>query len=278
MTASRRATSAKKKKKLKNRRIEPRKDYRWIFSRILYLLVMLMCGGALLLGAGFGMYMLSMSDAFRIEHIEVDGNQRLSTEDILSLSDIRHGQGTFDLDLELIGQRLEENDWILKAQVERRLPCGVKISIVEHTPCCIINLDYLYYVDLQGKVFKVLHRGDPLDYPMVSGIERDDLETPDAPGTRWLKRVVEIVAQLEKRTVFNIDEVAQIHVDFERGIDLYTLEHGVTLRLGHDQFGSKFNLLEHMYPQLKPELNILEYIDLNVPGKLIVKKRDGDRD
>lgn len=91
---------------------------------------MLLCACALLFGAGFGMYMLSMSDSFKIEHIEVDGNERLSNEEILALSDIRHGQGTFDLDLELIGQRLEENDWILKAQVERLLPRGSRLVLL----------------------------------------------------------------------------------------------------------------------------------------------------
>jgi cell division protein FtsQ len=278
MSASGRTTLGKKKKSLKNRRVEPKKDYKGILSRVLYFLIMLVCAGALLVGAGFGMYMLSMSDSFRIENIEVDGNQRLSTQEILALSDIRHGQGTFDLDLELIGQRLEENDWILNAQVERLLPRGIKVSIVEHTPCCIINLDYLYYVDRQGGVFKVLHRGDSLDYPMVSGFERDDLATPEAPGTSWLERVVEVIAQLERRTIFNIEEVAQIHVDFERGIELYTLEHGVTLRLGKERCNTKFDLLEHMYPKLKAELEILEYIDLNVPGKLIVKKLDENRE
>jgi cell division protein FtsQ len=65
-------------------------------------------------------------------------------------------------------------------------------------------------------------------------------------------------------------------VDFERGIELFTLEHGVTLRLGKDQFSAKLDLLERMYPQLKKDLDTLEYIDLNVPGKLIVKKLDAE--
>jgi cell division protein FtsQ len=276
MTASGRPTTGKKKKNLKNRRVEPKKDYKGIFTRVLYSLLMLVCAIALLVGAAFGMYMLSISDSFQIEHIEVRGNQRLSTEDILALSDIRHGQGTFDLDLELIGQRLEENDWILKARVERLLPRGIRVSIVEHTPCCIVNLDYLYYVDTQGKVFKVLHHGDSLDYPMVSGFTRVGLESENTPGAEWLKRVVGVVEDLGKRTLFNIDEVAQIHVDFERGIELFTLEHGVTLRLGRDQFSAKLDLLERMYPQLKKKLDTLEYIDLNVPGKLIVKELDAE--
>jgi cell division protein FtsQ len=278
MTASGRATAGKKKKNLKNRRIEPKRDYTRIFNRFLYVLIMLICACALLFGAGFGMYMLSTSDSFRIEHIEVSGNQHLSTEEVLALSDIRHGQGTFDLNIELIGQRLEENDWIEQAHVERLLPGGIKVSIVEHIPCCIINLDYLYYVDRHGEVFKVLHHGDSLDYPLVSGIERADLATDETPGALWLDRVVEIITQLGKRTIFSIDEVAQVHVDFERGIELYTQEYGVPVRLGKDQFDTRFDLLEQMYPKLKADLDRLEYIDLNVPGKLIVKKLDDERE
>ncbi len=272
MTAPGRLQPGKKKKKLKNRRIRPKKDYKKIFSRVLYVLLMLICGAALLVGAGFGMYLLSASDAFKIDSIEVSGNVHLTRDEILALSDIRLGRGTFDLDLELIGKRLKENEWISQAQVERQLPRGIKVRVVEHIPCCIINLGYLYYVDNDAQIFKVLHHGDSLDYPLVSGFKHEDLTREQTRGTRWLQRVVEVVKELRQRTVFDIAQVAQIHVEFERGLVLYTVAHGVALRLGRDKFGPKLDLLEHMYPELKLELGVIEYIDLNVPGKLIVKK------
>lgn len=223
------------------------------------------------------MYLLSASDAFKVDNIEVDGNLHLAREEILALSDIRLGRGTFDLDLELIGKRLEENEWISQAQVERQLPRGIKVRVVEHVPCCIINLGYLYYVDNEAQIFKVLHHGDSLDYPLVAGFKREDLAQEDTPGTRWLEQVVEVVKQLRRRTVFDITQVAQIYVDFERGLELFTVTHGVALRLGRDQFSSKLDMLERMYPELKSELRQIEYIDLTVPGKLIVKKLDENR-
>ncbi|MDD2558306.1 MAG: FtsQ-type POTRA domain-containing protein [Desulfuromonadaceae bacterium] len=274
MTASGRMLPGKKKKNLKNRRVGPKKDYTKIFKRVLYVLLMLICGAALLAGAGFGMYLLSASDAFKVDSIEVNGNQHLTREEILALSDIRLGRGTFDLDLELIGKRLVENEWISQVKVERQLPRGITVSVDEHIPCCIINLGYLYYVDNEAQIFKVLHHGDSLDYPLVSGFKREDLAQEQAVGTRWLEQVVEVVEELRRRTVFDITQVAQVHVDFERGLELFTVAHGVALRLGKDHLSSKLDLLEHMYPELKAELGLIEYIDLNVPGKLIVKKLD----
>ncbi|MDY0213179.1 MAG: FtsQ-type POTRA domain-containing protein [Desulfuromonadaceae bacterium] len=278
MTASGRKLSGPKKKDLKNRRVGPRKDYKKIFSQILYVLLMLICGVALLAGMGFAMYLLSASDAFKVDSIEVEGNLHLTREEVLALSDIRHGRGTFDLDLELIGKRLEENEWIRQAQVERKLPRGIKVRVVEHLPCCIINLGYLYYVDNEAQVFKVLHHGDSLDYPLVSGFTREDLAQEHTPGTRWLEQVVEVIEELRRRTVFDITQVAQVHVDFERGLELFTVTHGIALRLGKDHLSSKLDLLEHMYPELKTELGQIEYIDLNVPGKLIVKRLDENRE
>lgn len=277
VTTSGRRLPGKKKKDIKNRRVEPKKDYKKIFSRVLYALLLLVCGAALFIGAGFAMYLLSASDAFKVDNIEVDGNLHLTREEVLALSDIRLGRGTFDLDLELIGKRLEENEWIRQAQVERQLPRGIKVRVTEHIPCCIINLGYLYYVDKEAQIFKVLHHGDSLDYPLVSGFRREDLAQEHTPGTRWLEQVVEVVKELRRRTVFDITQVAQVHVDFERGLELFTVAHGVALRLGRDKFSPKLDLLERMYPELKTELGLIEYIDLNVPGKLIVKKLDEKR-
>ena len=277
MTASGRGQAGRKKKNLGNRRVEPKKDYIKIVSRVLQAVITGLCALAVLAGIAFAMYLLSVSEAFRIEQIEVQGNQRLSDADIIALSDIRQGQGTFDLDLGLIGKRLRENAWISRARIERLLPGGIRISVVEYSPCCIINLGFLYYVDQDATVFKVLHDGDSLDYPLVSGFERSDLEgenAAEAPGKYWLEQVVKALNEIKKRDIFTLDEVAQIHVDFDRGLELYTLKCGVPLRLGKDNFASKLDVLERMYPDLKQRLCTLEYIDLNVPGKLIVKQYD----
>ena len=50
-----------------------------------------------------------------------------------------------------------------------------------------------------------------------------------------------------------------------------TLEGGVKVRLGREAFGNKLDRLERIYAELQPRLPILDYIDLNVDEKVIVR-------
>ncbi len=104
----------------------------------------------------------------------------MSEGDILAASDIKIGDSLFGLELHLIGRKIEEHPWIAKAEVERSFPDQVVIRVVEREARAVIDLGYLYYVDKAGEVFKMLESGDQLNYPVITGIDRQYLL--DNPG------------------------------------------------------------------------------------------------
>ena len=63
---------------------------------------------------------------------------------------------------------------------DRVFPREVVIPVHERVPQAIINLGYLYYVDGGGEIFKVLSSDDRLDFPVITGIDRQFLlENPE---------------------------------------------------------------------------------------------------
>ncbi len=259
--------------KANRRKREPRqpRDWKKLFRRLLG--VSLWAGGGVLAVAAllFGTEMLLASDYFRVERVQVLGNGRVATQEIVDLSNVHPGQRIFDLDLEMIGRKIGENPWIAEARVERIYPREVVIRIAERTPRAVINLGYLYYVDGTGTIFKLLDTGDSLDYPVVTGIDRRQLLESPQETRQQLVEAMGLLEELAKRHGFTLADVSEVQIDPAAGLTLYTTSGGVPVRMGFGQFEHKLDRLEHLYAELRPRLPVLKYIDLNVVDRVIVK-------
>ena len=259
-----------KKNRRKKEKKEPR-DWKKIFRRILRVSVTLgsialVTAGGLLAGR-----VLFESQYFQIVDIRVEDHQRVGREEILALSDIRLGTNIFELDLETIGRKIEENSWIASARVQRVFPQEVVIRVTEREPRAIVNLGYLYYLDATGEVFKVLEPQDRLDFPAVTGIDRNFLMENAPEAKRLMGQAMALLERVEERNLFGVKELSEIHIHPAEGFTLYTFVGGVPIRMGFGDFDCKLDRLEHIYPELQARLPLLRYIDLNVADRVIVK-------
>ncbi|WP_020675404.1 cell division protein FtsQ/DivIB [Geopsychrobacter electrodiphilus] len=257
------------KENRKNKQKKPL-NLRKILHRTLRVLVVGLSGALIVFGLVLVIQLLVASDLFRIDQVSITGEKQLSREKILALSDIQNGVSTFALDLALIGRKIEENPWVKSARVERIFPRQVNIQVEERVPLAIINLGYLYYLDQSGEVFKVLGQDDSLDFPVVTGFDRADLLARPEAGRQQLGQVVALIENLSQRKSFNLTEVSEIHQEQNGGLTLFTQNGGVKVKLGIGRLPEKLTRLERIYARLKPRLEMLEYIDLNVDKRIIV--------
>ena len=264
----------KGQKKLRDNRRKKQKqplNLRKLLHRALRVGVFGFSAVLLVVGSVLLIQVLLASDLFRVETIQVEGNKQVVRSDIVGLSDINSGDMTFDLDLNLIGRKISENPWIREAQVARIFPKQVVIRIEERQPRAIINLDYLYYLDERGEVFKVLGSGDSLDYPVVTGFDREELQQKDSQSGRQLRSIIALIEDLKQREIFGLDQVSEIHRETGGGICLYTYKSAVKIRLGRCDYQEKIDRLERLYVKLEKRLPVLDYIDLNVDERVIVR-------
>ncbi|RLB75774.1 MAG: cell division protein FtsQ [Deltaproteobacteria bacterium] len=261
-------------KRVRGNRLKQQKkplDWRKLLNRTLRVGVTLFSAVLLVVGGFFVTQLLLASDLFRVEQVEVQGNGRLSKGQVVALSDIETGINTFNLDIGLIGRKIEENPWVESARVQRIFPRQVMINIEERQPVAIVNLGYLYYLDKQGEIFKVLDATDNLDYPIVTGFNYAKAQAHNAEYAQQLKQVVKLLTDLGQRKLFSLEQVSEIHFEASGGLSLFTLAGGVKVKLGHADYRRKLDRLERIYAQLQPKLQMLDYIDLNVDEKVIVR-------
>lgn len=267
LKAGRPAKIKRNRRKKEKRPRDWKKIFRVTFRVSVWLGSIALIAGGAVVGGRF----LFASDYFRVASVRVEDHRRLKAEEVLTLSDIRKGTSIFELDLEAIGKKIEENPWIATASVQRSFPQEVVIRVTERTPRAIVNLGYLYYVDATGEVFKVLEPQDRLDFPVMTGIDRKYLLEKPAEAKKLLAGAVTLLQSVEKRRLFGAKDLSEIHIDPKDGYRMHTLVGGVPIRMGFSGFDEKLDRLERIYSELQPNLARLKYIDLNVADRVIVK-------
>ena len=229
---------------------------------------------ALLLGfVGYHSYRIASHVVlFNLDTIDVSHNRRVDCREIIALANVRVGDDLLRLNLRKIGEQLEKNPWIESVRVKRYFPHTVAIEVTEREPVAVINVGYLAYLDEKGTVFKALNEGDDLNYPIITGIMKDDF-TSDPTGTiRALNESVALLALLKQGEVFRLDDVSELHYDTGFGFTLFTTRGGIPVRLGAAGYPEKLARLARIFKELQPQMSNLEYIDLNYTDKIVVKK------
>jgi cell division septal protein FtsQ len=209
---------------------------------------------------------------FSLERIEISRTKRISRDEIIAQAGVKPGDPLLSMDLRHIAELLEKNPWIETLKVRRRFPGTLTIEITEREPVAVVNMGYLYYMDAKGDIFKPLTEGDRLDFPILTGITEEDLGKDPIGTKNMIHTALGIMGLLGKGTNFRLEDVSEIHLDKGYGFTLFTARGGIPVKLGNGDFPAKLARFSRIYGDLTAQTAALEYIDLNYPDKIVVKK------
>ena len=114
--------------------------------------------------------LIMFSPLFNIKEIEVRNNELISTEKILSLSDLRKDVNIFKISVGKISNRIKENIYIEDAEIIRELPSKIVINIKERKPSFIIEYANGYAtIDRTGFILEL--NDAKTDLPILQGLE-----------------------------------------------------------------------------------------------------------
>ncbi len=228
---------------------------------------------SLVCGVLYGLYRaLGSTTFFRLKNIEVSSAKRLSRDEILGLAGVEPGKDLLRMNLKRMGEHILQNPWVETVRINRYFPDGISISVTEREPLAIVNMGFIYYLDKNAKVFKVLHQGDRLDYPVITGFSEEELSS-DPKGTKEaLKSTCELLKVLREKGAFILADVSEIHYDKGYGFTMFTASGALPVKIGAGEFAAKVERFARVYRDLMAQRPALQYIDLDYNDKIIVKK------
>jgi cell division protein FtsQ len=113
---------------------------------------------------------LSSALGFKIEHIDIEGRQETSSDDLRAALALDQGAPIFGFDTAAAHERLKTLPWVHSTTIERHLPDTVLLRIVERRPIALWQLDGKFsLIDTEGAVIPIDDVGRFGKLPVVVG-------------------------------------------------------------------------------------------------------------
>jgi cell division septal protein FtsQ len=167
-------------------------------------------------GGYYGWRALRHAQRMSLKHIDVSGNSRARSDELIAYTNVKLGDSILDVDLDEIALRLRHHPWVFDAVVGRSFPDRLTIQVVENKPAILVALGEVYLADAEGRLFKLLTPSDRLDLPVITGLDRDETgRRPEATAERVRQGLKLWAAMGEKASC--LGELSELHWDNHLG-------------------------------------------------------------
>ena len=218
----------------KQRKIEKKKRRKKKFSLILILIILLV--------GGISAYLLT-SPTFNIQDISINGNSKLSSQQITSLAELKYGDNIFSRLSIVMKVKLKRNGYIEDVQINKIYPNKIEINIKERRQQFQIKTqdEGYIYIDEQGYILE--YAKDKLELPIITGMDItiNDLHTIHRLDEEDLDKMENILQIREQcKSIEIADKITQYEVNDEYIINLES--DGIAIN-----FGDATDLKNRMY-------------------------------
>lgn len=119
-----------------------------------------------------GIIFALVSPIFNINEIQVINNNQISTETIMSLSQLQIGQNIFKFKSSQVRKDIKTNPYVESVKLQRKIPNRIEIMIEERQKN--YNVEFLNgyaYINNQGYILEISEQ--KLDLPVIQGVSTD---------------------------------------------------------------------------------------------------------
>ena len=199
---------------------------------------------------------------FGIRSVQLAGNRRTEPDMIINALGFQPGQSIFKVDVHAARERLLGLDWVAEADVSRRYPDAISVTIVEKKPFALWQAaDGLHVIERSSK---------PISFARAQDYPRLPLFIGDAPmGGAGL------IAAIATHRAVSARVKAMARISGRRWNLI--LDDGVVVKLPEDGWKTQLDMLEHLIvDESVLERDIVE-IDLRSPDNYFFVLRSGEQ-
>jgi cell division protein FtsQ len=189
---------------------------------------------------------LLRSPYIRLERVVVVGVDESMKNELLERAQVDYETSLFAINLEEVKERVEKHPWVRSVSVEKQFPHTLAMRVEREEPWAIIAGETLRYMNRNGRVFKEVEEGDPLDFPVVTGIPASG-----DPTGRSVATAVQVLSTLEnEKGSWSVEHLSELYVRGDGSVTLYysSLPFGVKVRADElaDRMEDLKKVVEHL--------------------------------
>jgi cell division protein FtsQ len=231
----------------------------------------------LVLVALFSVYFILHNPLFSVTHLEVIGNERVPSEEIIARSGIVPGMNIFRFDGKAGALAIEGHPVVKQAKIERQWNKTVVIRVTERQVWAIIPYgDVFLCLDDAGVYFDKINDSPHSDGPIIT---LQKIPENIVLGQVLNTPAIEMVKQIWQ--AFPAEERAQIsefhYLIQDNSLNIYTLK-GTEVRFGDlerldEKVKSFAQVIGIENDMEKKGQDVLDYVDIRFKGEPVLKTR-----
>lgn len=180
-------------------RIEKKRKKKKFFFNFLILLI---------IGSFILLFSLK-SSYFNIDKFQIEGNQKLTDDQIIKSSMINKGENIFRIDKKGGKSSIEKIPYIKSVDINRKLPNKVEIKIVERKAVLLIQkLSTFLAIDKEGLILEQIDENEE-KLPVFIGLNVDNVDLRDNVfSTKLNNDIIELIQEsLNLNLIDNFDKI-----------------------------------------------------------------------
>ena len=182
-------------KKLQEKKLTPKQELAKRKRRAILKLVKWLMLIGIIIG---GIIYTLLSPIFNIKTISVEGNSKISIDEIISLSGLQLEQNMFNYKQSNVVENIKQNAYIDSVKVSRNIPDTVEIIVTERVASFMIKFANTYaFINNQGYILEVSSKKQNL--PIITGINtiQEEIRTGNRLCTEDLKKLGDVLKIME---------------------------------------------------------------------------------
>lgn len=192
------------------------------------------------------------SPRFALTKIEVSGGKRFDEQAVRKQAVLSIGDNLFALDIRAVERRLLEDPWIGSVAVSRRLPSTLKVTLTEREARAIaLVAGQAYLVSNDGEPFKHVALGDPVDLPVITGLNPEELARDRKRELERVKLALDVLGQYERLSLSRSYVAQEIHIADGGAISLTVGKQGIAILLGKGPFRQRLLMAERVIEETR---------------------------
>lgn len=206
--------------------------------------------------------------------VALAGNHVVSPEDVLNAlgfgDDIKSpAVSLFHINLARAQRHVDSIPWVESSRIERVFPDRLRITIVERKPVAYAEVNGgIDLVDQDG-VFLQPPRKDPLDFPVLYGLDEAASAGDRKAMIARYERFMWDIGDVMRGSSWSVSEVDSSAPDDLRAL-LVSEKTTILAHFGSGDYAARFKTFTEVAPQALASNPRIDSIDLRYPGEVVV--------
>ncbi len=216
---------------------------------------------------------LLKSPYFRLEQVTVTGLEASEKGELLESAGLQGDLSLLTINLNELKESLEKRPWIRRVHLEKQFFHALSIEVEKERVWALVSDGGLYCMNRWGEVFTEADETGDLDYPIVTGIEREEEDR-----NAQLMCAVEVLGLLEKEGApWSLDELSELHVRKDGHVALYFSSLPLVIKIRGNELSHRIHDLRKLVKHLKDtgRISMVKGINMDYEDAAVVSFRKG---